>query len=200
MHNHRRNDASDLDWLALQYVSGEMNEVESAEFEERLADDQAAREAVASAVELVQTVSAAEHLVELPIVTTAARQASWWRSVAWLAIAGGVAASIALVAMLGSMPHDDGDNSTAELAAPSTMKAADQTLAAAWVETFEDASLAVDPTLDFAMDSPADERAELESLLADDSATVAAPDWMVSALAGMSGLDLEGRPEGALEN
>jgi len=44
---------SELDWLAFQYVSGELATVEEAAFEARLADDQSAREAVARAAELV---------------------------------------------------------------------------------------------------------------------------------------------------
>lgn len=48
---------TDLDWQAFLYVSGEMSADESQAFEMRLADDQAAREAVAAAVEIATAVS-----------------------------------------------------------------------------------------------------------------------------------------------
>ena len=48
-----------LNWLAVRYVSGELEESENREFEQRLADDQAACEAVASAVRTTLAVQAA---------------------------------------------------------------------------------------------------------------------------------------------
>src|SRR6188768_3316297 len=44
--------ATDLDWLAFRYISGEMAVSEAAEFESLLSDDQGARDAVVRAVEL----------------------------------------------------------------------------------------------------------------------------------------------------
>lgn len=44
--------ADDLDWTAFCYVAGELSADEAARFEDRLAGDQAAREAVARAVEV----------------------------------------------------------------------------------------------------------------------------------------------------
>ena len=43
----------DLDWLAYEYAAGELSDSQCAAFEERLAIDQSAREAVAAAVELI---------------------------------------------------------------------------------------------------------------------------------------------------
>lgn len=48
----------DVDWLAFRYVAGEMTDDERDAWEIRLADDQAAREAVAAAYELTQAVAA----------------------------------------------------------------------------------------------------------------------------------------------
>jgi hypothetical protein len=53
-----RDGASELPWLAFRYVSGEMAGDEAAAFEDRLDQDQEAREAVAQAVELVGAVAA----------------------------------------------------------------------------------------------------------------------------------------------
>ena len=44
---------TDLHWLAFLYVCGELSRADEAAFEGRLANDQAAREAVFSAAELV---------------------------------------------------------------------------------------------------------------------------------------------------
>lgn len=46
--------SDELHWLAFRYATGELNAEEEAAFEERLAEDQAAREALAQAVELHQ--------------------------------------------------------------------------------------------------------------------------------------------------
>ena len=48
---------AELGFEAFRYVAGEMSDAESAEFEERLAIDQPAREAVARAVEIAQAVT-----------------------------------------------------------------------------------------------------------------------------------------------
>ncbi len=49
---------SDLHWTAFLYISGELTAEESSAFERRLDEDQAAREAVASAVELAGALAA----------------------------------------------------------------------------------------------------------------------------------------------
>jgi hypothetical protein len=48
---------ADLDWLAFRYVAGEMPAAECELFEQRLALEQAAREAVAAAVELTAAIA-----------------------------------------------------------------------------------------------------------------------------------------------
>src|SRR5437764_4396286 len=97
--------SNDLDWLAFCYAAGELGSAEAEFFEARLADDQAAREALARAVELTQTVAAAEtHCAEETqygdLVTTASRtNLDWNRRLSWMAV-GGLAAL--LLAMLWS--------------------------------------------------------------------------------------------------
>src|SRR4051812_7029606 len=51
---------ADLRWTAFLYVTGDLSSVEEAAFELRLADDQAAREAVGEAVELAGALSTTE--------------------------------------------------------------------------------------------------------------------------------------------
>jgi hypothetical protein len=53
---------SSLGALALLYANGELDETDCATFEQRLASDQDAREALAQAVELVETLTGAGHL------------------------------------------------------------------------------------------------------------------------------------------
>ena len=78
----------DLDWLAFCYAAGELDPTEAELFEARLADDQAAREALARAVELTQTVAAAETQCT-DFVTPATRtNLDWNRRLSWMAVGG----------------------------------------------------------------------------------------------------------------
>lgn len=85
----------ELTWQAFQYVAGEFSAIEAELFEERLATDQAAREAVAQAVELFHAVCAAE--AAEPVITVAATQRFSW-SRAFAIFAAGTAAAVALIA------------------------------------------------------------------------------------------------------
>src|SRR6478609_1363750 len=75
--------AEQLHWQAFCYVTGELNVEQSAQFEERLATDQFAREAVASAMETLQLVTAAESLAPTVQVRT---RTVWQRSLAWMSL------------------------------------------------------------------------------------------------------------------
>src|SRR5215471_2191078 len=93
-----------LDWLAFCYAAGELDPADAELFEARLAEDQSAREALARAVELTQTVAAAEmqcgdfvvpgaHSFVVPgahsIVTPATRtNLDWNRRLSWMAVGG----------------------------------------------------------------------------------------------------------------
>jgi hypothetical protein len=67
---------TDLDWAAFRYVSGELVDADRLAFEDRLEHDQAAREAVAAAVELAGAI----RLVggEPPIVARRTRHPLFW--------------------------------------------------------------------------------------------------------------------------
>ncbi|MCI0355640.1 MAG: hypothetical protein L0099_11470, partial [Acidobacteria bacterium] len=53
------NEREELQWLAFRYVAGEMNAAEAEAWERRLADDQAARDAVCQGVALTGRLAAA---------------------------------------------------------------------------------------------------------------------------------------------
>jgi anti-sigma factor RsiW len=88
-----------LDWLAARYVLGELDAAEIASFEERLAGDEAAADAVVAAVRLIEALVAAEpaSAVESVLLHGDAqvnRNRSGWR---WPTVA--VAASLAIAAL-----------------------------------------------------------------------------------------------------
>jgi hypothetical protein len=92
--------ATDVGWLAFQYVNDEMTADEAAAFEQRLADDQPAREAVAQAVLLTEALSCSP-LESAPTPATlqgASSRRPWWAAAAWAAC--GAAACLAV--MLGA--------------------------------------------------------------------------------------------------
>lgn len=88
---------SELEWLAFQYISGEMSAVEAELFEGRLAEDQRAREAVARAVEVAQvSLMAMEHVAAIEPARQTKRTRS--RPLVWTLC--GVAASVAVAIMV----------------------------------------------------------------------------------------------------
>ncbi len=95
-HNNNNND---LDWLAFCYAAGELDVADAEQFEARLADDQAAREALARAVELTQTVAAAETQFGDMVTPATRTNLDWNRRLSWMAV-GGLASL--LIAMLWS--------------------------------------------------------------------------------------------------
>jgi hypothetical protein len=95
MNNRERQ--SELDWLAFCYAAGELSSAETEQFEVRLADDQAAREALARAVELTQIVAAAE-AQSGEFITPAVRSGNEWNTrLSWMAIGGLASLLVALL-------------------------------------------------------------------------------------------------------
>jgi len=105
--------SGDLSWLAFQYVAGELTGAELAAFEQRLEQDQAAREAVAEMVELttaVQCVAAASSATprsestlqsDDEVKTLALRSPvaarPWWTPAVWMS-AGAAVCLLAITA------------------------------------------------------------------------------------------------------
>jgi ferric-dicitrate binding protein FerR (iron transport regulator) len=88
---------TDLEWLAFQYVAGDLSEAEREIFEARLADDQLAREAVASAVQLSAACSGAFAAPNIVHLTARPPVSARKRTVQRLTVlAAGVAACVAI--------------------------------------------------------------------------------------------------------
>ena len=88
---------NDLDWAAFCYAAGELDSEAAEQFEARLADDQRAREALARAVELTQTVAAAESQVGDFVVPAATATTAWNSRLSWMAVGGLASVLVALL-------------------------------------------------------------------------------------------------------
>src|SRR5689334_18762975 len=88
---------NELDWLAFCYAAGELNAAEAEAFESRLSDEQPAREALARAVELTQTVAAAEAQSGDLVVPAARAKTDWNSRLSWMAIGGLASLLLALL-------------------------------------------------------------------------------------------------------
>src|SRR5687768_10629116 len=124
-----QHESADLDWLAFQYISDELPPDEALRFEERLETDQAAREAVAEAMLLLQAVAAGAK-----IAGPAPRQRYWLQKAGWAAI--GAAACLAVVFVARSLPRDgfSADNAVAKLPQPADLASAH--LALVWATQY----------------------------------------------------------------
>lgn len=130
------NQHDDLNWLAFRYIADEMSDDERSRFDARLADDLAAQQAVAQAVELTQAIALSEALEKPalsrePVATTSQSQ-TWLRRAVWMA--AGASACLALVVAFQAQFFPRGND------VPS---ADSQELAIAWGETLADWSTEV---------------------------------------------------------
>ena len=178
---------SNLDWLAFQYVAGELNAHQHEAFELQLLESQAAREAVASAVELCQAVQAASALpASAPVPLLAARSSTWNAPAAWISLAA--AACILLVASL--QWFSQSDNIANGPAQQPTVE--DTSLALVWSELRK---LQSEEVADDAAASDAIRLATADGLSDDDlaiedgSIEFDSADWILTALADREGDD-----------
>lgn len=164
-----KSNAQELAWLAFRYVSGELSASEATDFELRLADDQIARDAVVAAVELSQTVLAAEIQTSTSVAVlspSSISQQPWSAQVAWLACSASACLVIALAVNfstsqprpLGHVPAD------ADALAAAWHEQLDETVA---FNTLESNNLVV-----------GDEEASIDL----ETAATAAPSWMLDAV------------------
>jgi hypothetical protein len=122
---------TDLDWLAFRYISGEMGASESEQFESLLADDQTARDAVVRAVELSQTILAAQSVGSTSCLRIDARQSvsqQWLQHITWISTSVAALLLIALALNFNdpaSPSGSDSDNVASVWAERSTEPATD---------------------------------------------------------------------------
>jgi hypothetical protein len=169
-----------LDWLAFCYAAGELDASEAEAFESRLAEEQSAREALARAVELAQTVAAAEAQYG-DLVVPAAQAKTDWR-LAWMAI-GGLASLLVALLWSGIV------GPTLRTTQHRLLAQSQQGLASAWSQTrleIRDAGLWTAPGA-----SDDDEPATLASDEMDDEA----PSWMTVAVFNMPKSDAGQAPD-----
>jgi hypothetical protein len=88
---------NELDWLAFCYAAGELDAADAEAFEARLAEEQAACEALARAVELTQTVVAAEAQCDDFVVPAGRSKSDWTSRLSWMAIGGLASLLLALL-------------------------------------------------------------------------------------------------------
>ncbi len=179
------NNTTDLDWLAFCYAAGELDAPAAEQFEACLASDQPAREALARAVELTQTVAAAEHQSH-DFVTPASRITTDWNSrLSWMAI-GGLAS--VLVALLWSGVVGP----TWQSAQRRLNSSAKQHLALAWHETGVEIANVKEAGL-WPFPRPVgqddDDVPGFAPAGTDAGDLVEAPSWMLAAVFGSTGSD-----------
>jgi len=162
---------NDLDWLAFTYAAGELTPAEVEQFELRLADDQTAREALARAVELCQTVTAAEIQSDIYVTPAATTRKRWNDRLSWMAVGGLASLLLALLwsGVIGPTWH------TAQLRSFSK-----QNLAFAWTETKQQIATVREAGYWPSVFNDTDD--DSSSAVAVDESTVDAPSWMTAAL------------------
>jgi hypothetical protein len=180
--------SNELDWTAFCYAAGELSPAEGAAFEQRLATDQAAREALARAVELTQAVAMAETLE--PVVVVRAERSLWGRRLAWMAV--GSAASLLAAALVSALVAPRADN---PLVVSDDLTSE---LAAAWTQTRQELSVASDAglwfpdhldavTLDTVTGEPVDPLTDER----EDAVVSATPSWLTAAVRSSAGLPVD---------
>jgi len=166
---------NDLDWLAFSYAAGELDSLQANEFELRLADDQAAREALARAVGLCQAVTAAEIQRDNYITPAAKKHVTWNDRLSWMAVGGLASLLLALLwsGVVGPTWH------TAQIHSFSK-----RNLAFAWTETKQEIANIREagywPVIPNVVD---DDGAPATAF---DDSTDDAPSWMTAALLSSS--------------
>lgn len=176
------------DWTAFCYAAGEMTAADAEAFELRLADDQAAREALARAVELTQAVAAAETLQ--PVSIGSSGRSLWGKRLVWMAI--GSAASLLMAALVSQFDF----SSSGDWASRDSGE-----LAAAWSQTRQELSTASDANLWYADHLDAVERvagaasSTAAEVSDEDLDPIATPDWLTAAVRGTALMPEDSTPE-----
>lgn len=191
----------ELFWTAFQYAVGELAEGEAARFEERLADDQSAREALSSAVALLEEVRVAESVaapvyesptcevagssaVVEPVRRAAAERTVWHSPATWLVGGGFVSCAVACLAMFFSMSNfgtvrNDSESERRLAFAWGESQLADDDMTDDDANTMPNDELLIAASDDSIVDDMGDDEDELPSL----NERPTAPDWLIAAVA-----------------
>jgi anti-sigma factor RsiW len=164
------------DWLAFQYIAGELPASDVMQFESCLADDLELQEAVARQVELTSAVASAfsssEPGVNAPAVETAKATS---RLPHWIGIAAALCVAIWAALFLGSRPNAPSDQQATDMPPVATDE-----FAAAWTQTMDNWPADV-----VDIEVAGDVESDLEDL-----ASIATPDWMRVGMAGLTDEDM----------
>lgn len=125
----RELDQRELDQLAFRYIASELTADELRTFEDLLATDQGAREAVAAAVELAQAIAFVETTQDSPAFASAATvdrvaanrpltsdRRSWWPALGWMAVGSVACAALIFLADQWSLDQVGSSGSDRQLA------------------------------------------------------------------------------------
>jgi hypothetical protein len=178
-----RSSPDQLDWLAFCYAVGELNDAESAQFEARLASDQVAREALARAVELTQSVAAAESQCGDLVAPALGARSEWHTRLSWMAI-GGLASLLLALLWSGVV------GPTWQTARRSLRATSQQNLAWAWTETRTQFASDRDSDLwpaAVAAATELDDELGTGDIGTDDSSVGDAPSWLTAAVFSRAG-------------
>jgi len=183
----KQNCPNELDWLAFCYAAGEFDAAEAEAFEARLAEEQPAREALARAVELTQTVAAAEAQCGDFVVPAARAKTDWNSRLSWMAIGG--LASLLLALLWSGVVGPTVRTTQQRLLAKSQ-----QNLASAWSQTRLEIREA-------GLWTPAgsNDDEELAPMMSDDMDSDA-PSWMTAAVFSLPRADASAPATERLEN
>jgi hypothetical protein len=171
-----------LDWLAFCYAAGELDGTEAEQFELRLAEDQTAREALARAVELTQTMAAAESQCGDFVVPAARAKSDWNTRLSWMAV-GGLASALLAALWSGVV------GPTWQTAQERMNAAARQDLAFAWNETRAEIANVKEAGLwpaGPAIGSDFDDDFGSDELGFEDTTMEEGPSWLTAAVLGPS--------------
>lgn len=161
------NDRSALAWLAYCYLSDELAPPDRAAFDRRLAEDQAAREALAEVVRLSEAVRALPEAAFQASPAFGAAASSRWSPLVWAALG---AAACLVVTLAGQALWKQ----RLEVGPPSPHA---EQLALAWVESRAAESDAVEQLAEAAADFEID-----DELTSEGDEPGSAPSWLLEAL------------------
>jgi ferric-dicitrate binding protein FerR (iron transport regulator) len=158
-------ESAQLDWLAVQYVLGELSPDDAVSFETCLAEDQAARDSLVRATRLVENVSLAKPSASVPVSRRPAL-----RHIAAALAAVAATLLVGLAVWNGSVPPEDARQ---DLAADNIDPARLVVLWAASEDTLNGSALGDTPD---------------EAAAADPDSALLPPDWMLAAVEYEEGL------------